>query len=92
MLSEGGIRVQFVVSWPAGLPKGKTYTRPVTSLDVAATSVALAGLNPYDGSRLEAFSSFSNNWIKYKDKNEIKWIKRKGNAGSYWSKVNDSIT
>jgi len=46
MLSEGGIRVPFVVSWPAGLPKGKTYTRPVTSLDVAATSVALAGLKP----------------------------------------------
>jgi len=46
MLSEGGIRVPFVVSWPAGLPKGITYTKPVSSLDVAATSVALAGLKP----------------------------------------------
>ncbi len=46
MLSEGGIRVPFIVSWPAGLPKGTTYDKPVSSLDVAATSVALAGLKP----------------------------------------------
>jgi arylsulfatase A-like enzyme len=46
MLSEGGIRVPFIVCWPAGLPKGKKYAKPVTSLDVAATSVALAGLDP----------------------------------------------
>lgn len=46
MLSEGGIRVPFIVSWPAGLPKGVTYSNPVSSLDVAATSLAMAGLNP----------------------------------------------
>jgi arylsulfatase A-like enzyme len=46
MLSEGGIRVPFIVSWPKGLPKGIVYDKPVTSLDVAATSVALAGLEP----------------------------------------------
>ena len=44
MLSEGGIRVPFIVSWPKGLPKGLVYDNPVSSLDVAATSVALAGL------------------------------------------------
>jgi len=44
MLSEGGIRVPFVVSWPNGLPKGIVYDKQVSSLDVAATSVALAGL------------------------------------------------
>ena len=46
MLSEGGIRVPFIVSWPEGLPEGITYDQPVSSLDVAATSVALAGLKP----------------------------------------------
>jgi arylsulfatase A-like enzyme len=46
MLSEGGIRVPFIVNWPAGLPKGKTYHKPVISLDVAATCLALAGLEP----------------------------------------------
>lgn len=44
MISEGGIRVPFIVSWPAKLPKGKVYKEPVISLDVAATAVALAGL------------------------------------------------
>ncbi len=44
MLSEGGIRVPFIVSWPNGLPKGIVYDKPVSSLDVAATSVELAGL------------------------------------------------
>jgi arylsulfatase A-like enzyme len=46
MLSEGGIRVPFIVNWPAGLPKGKVYDEPVISLDVAATCVQLAGLEP----------------------------------------------
>ncbi len=46
MLSEGGIRVPFIVNWPAGLPKGKVYDEPVISLDVAATCVQLAGLKP----------------------------------------------
>jgi len=44
MLSEGGIRVPFLVSWPAVLPKGRVYDKPVISLDVAATAVAVAGL------------------------------------------------
>lgn len=44
MISEGGIRVPYIVSWPAVLPKGKVYDKPVISLDVAATSVAVAGL------------------------------------------------
>ena len=46
MLSEGGIRVPFIVSWPKGLPKGMVYDKPVSSLDVAATSIAVAGLEP----------------------------------------------
>lgn len=44
MLSEGGVRVPFVVTWKGTLPAGKIYDHPVTSLDVAATAVALAGL------------------------------------------------
>lgn len=44
MLSEGGIRVPFIVSWPAVLSRGKVSTLPVISLDVAATSLAAAGL------------------------------------------------
>lgn len=44
MLMEGGIRVPYLVSWPAQLPKGLVYDKPVSSLDVAATCVAAAGL------------------------------------------------
>lgn len=44
MLSEGGIHVPFVVSWPGRIPAGQRYDHPVSSLDVAATSVAIAGL------------------------------------------------
>jgi arylsulfatase A-like enzyme len=40
---DGGIRVPFVVSWPGQLKAGSTYDRPVSSLDVAATALALAG-------------------------------------------------
>jgi arylsulfatase A-like enzyme len=44
MLSEGGIRVPFVVAYPGTIPGGQIYQHPVISLDVAATAVALAGL------------------------------------------------
>ncbi len=43
MLMDGGIRVPYLVSWPAKLPKGKTYKEPVISLDMAATCLAAAG-------------------------------------------------
>lgn len=42
MLAEGGIRTPFVAAWPGTLPSGATYDKPVISLDVAATAVALA--------------------------------------------------
>lgn len=44
MLSEGGIRVPFVVAWPGTIPGGQIYKHPIVALDVAATAVALAGL------------------------------------------------
>jgi arylsulfatase A-like enzyme len=44
MLAEGGIRVPFLVRWKDGLPAGKVFSQPVSSLDIAATAVAAAGL------------------------------------------------
>jgi arylsulfatase A-like enzyme len=41
---EGGIRVPFVVSWPARLPQGTVYSHPVISHDLSVTALALAGI------------------------------------------------
>jgi arylsulfatase A-like enzyme len=47
MLTDGGIRVPFIATWPGMLPSGKVYEHPVISLDIASTMAAVAGL-PYD--------------------------------------------
>ena len=41
---EGGVRVPFLVKWPAGLPQGAVYEQPAISLDLYATFAAAAGL------------------------------------------------
>ena len=46
MLTEGGIRVPFLISWPGTLPANKTYDHPVIALDATATALHLAGLKP----------------------------------------------
>lgn len=55
MVTEGGIRVPYVVAWPGTIPAGQTFDHPVSSLDVGATAVALAGLEKpetFDGVNL----------------------------------------
>lgn len=57
---EGGVRVPLVMHWPARLPAGKVYDKPVVSLDIAATTLAAAGAkasekNPLDGVDLVPF-------------------------------------
>jgi uncharacterized sulfatase len=47
MLTDGGVRVPFVAAWPGRLPAGRVFEHPVSTLDVGATAVALAGL-PHD--------------------------------------------
>ncbi len=43
MLTEGGIHVPFLIAWPGTIPAGQVYEHPVSTLDVAATSVKVAG-------------------------------------------------
>jgi arylsulfatase A-like enzyme len=56
MLTEGGIRTPWLAYWKGTIPPGQVYKQPVISLDVAATSVAVAGLtvnqNELDGVNL----------------------------------------
>lgn len=40
---EGGIRVPFLMHWPAKFPKGRVEDRLVSALDILPTSVAAAG-------------------------------------------------
>ncbi len=40
---EGGIRVPFMMQWPGRIPAGKTYSKPIISLDILPTVVAAAG-------------------------------------------------
>lgn len=57
-LFEGGIRVAFAVRWPGRIPSGVIYRHPVTSLDISATSLTVAGidnLNGLDGVNLLPF-------------------------------------
>ena len=43
---EGGIRVAFLAQWPGRLPAGKTYDKPVISLDILPTCLAASGADP----------------------------------------------
>ncbi len=49
MLTEGGMHVPFVVAWPGTIPAGQRYNQPVSTLDMAATSAALAGIKTKPG-------------------------------------------
>lgn len=50
---EGGIRVPFLVQWKGTLPAGKTYDRPIISLDVLPTALAAAGAKPLADTTLD---------------------------------------
>ena len=59
---EGGMRVPFVVKWPAKLPAGGIYDYAVSSLDVFATSLSVAGADmpidrKYDSVNLVSYLS-----------------------------------
>jgi arylsulfatase A-like enzyme len=62
MMWEGGIRVPFIARWKGVLPSGKTYDRPVSSLDILSTALAAAGVTsvasqPLDGVDLVPYLS-----------------------------------
>lgn len=43
MLTEGGIRVPYIVRWKGHLPAGKVYEQPIITLDATKTAASLAG-------------------------------------------------
>jgi arylsulfatase A-like enzyme len=43
---EGGLRVPMIVKWPGNTPEGVVLEAAVTSLDIGATAIAMAGGDP----------------------------------------------
>jgi len=43
LLTEGGIRVPFIISWEGTLMANQHYSKPVSSLDAVATALTLSG-------------------------------------------------
>lgn len=52
-LSEGGIRVPYLVRWKGQLAAGQVYRQPVISLDIFPTVAAAAGIEPADHPQLD---------------------------------------
>lgn len=52
-LWEGGIRIPFMVQWKGKIPAGKVYEQPVISLDIQATSLAVAQATMTGESKLD---------------------------------------
>jgi arylsulfatase A-like enzyme len=68
MLAEGGIRVPFIIRW-SKLQAGLTYDKPVSTLDIAATAVHMAGLpqdKALDGVNLIPYLSGNNDQSPHK--------------------------
>ena len=95
MLSEGGIRVPFVVYWKNKIA-AQVYDHPVISLDVAATAVSLAGLpsDPQlDGVNLVPYLTGENNdaphetlywrWVAQAATRAGKWKYLRGGTREY---------
>ena len=79
---EGGVRVPFVMKWPARIPKGVTYEEPISSLDIFPTIVAATrGKLPeevaIDGVDLVPHLNGSNSGIPH---NKLFW-----RSGSIWA-------
>ena len=51
---EGGLRVPFLVRWPGRIPAGTVSDEPVISIDVFATVLAAAGIEPPDELQLDS--------------------------------------
>lgn len=97
MLTEGGMHVPFVVSWPGKIPGGQEFPHPITALDVAATATAIANIETkprdLDGVNLLPFLSGKNKaaphdslmwrWVSQSAIREGKWKLLLGGGRQY---------
>jgi arylsulfatase A-like enzyme len=52
-LYEGGVRVPFIMRWPAVLKAGQRYERPVSLMDIFPTVLAITGAERPAGKRID---------------------------------------
>lgn len=64
MLSEGGIRIPFLMRWKNHLPEGLVYNKPVMSIDASTTAAAIAGLSTSDMDGLNLLPYLKNTNMK----------------------------
>jgi arylsulfatase A-like enzyme len=50
---EGGVRVPFFIQWKGRIPAGRVVDGMVSSMDIAATAVSVAGADPKTGKPLD---------------------------------------
>ncbi len=65
---EGGLRVPFLMQWKGKIPQKQTYKNPVISLDLFATSIALAKAQlkrPLDGVNLIPYLTNQNQGVPH---------------------------
>ncbi len=95
MLSEGGIRVPFLLSWPGMVPAGEVYDTPVIALDATATIAAQAGIQvkPADMDGVDLIPQLTGSrtppralywrWTEQAAIREGKWKLLRGGESSY---------
>lgn len=105
MLSEGGMHVPFVISWPGTIPAGQVYEHPVSALDVAATAASIADLKiekgDLDGVDLIPYLTGENQtpphdvltwrWVSQSAIREGKWKLLRGGDREYLYDLDDDI-
>jgi arylsulfatase A-like enzyme len=67
---EGGIRVPYLIEWPAKIKGGVTFNEPVSSMDIVPTALAAAetqGAEQTDGVDLIPFLSQENNGVPHEE-------------------------
>jgi len=68
---EGGIRVAMMMKWPEGIPAGRVYSQPVSSLDILPTAIGAAkgkqqGPKKLDGLSLLPYVNGTNKKVPHK--------------------------
>ena len=86
---EGGIHVPFVVQWRGHIPEGTTFAEPVISLDVFATTAALAGAQTPPDRKMDSVNILPHlrgeaktpphDWLHWRTGGGTTWASREGN-------------